>query len=145
MLQSHLIYCSNKMWPAISIRVVLVTCLVAPSVMWQPLLLPPGDCKTINAGRWWLVWATLNEMFSVVKCWFTRESHMKFSLLCRSPLPESTKSSNLQGYPYLSKPNFFQLDLETPSWNSGGTGGASATYISVAPPEVRGSLRWWGM
>ena len=42
-------------------------------VIWHPLWLPPSDHKTFKVGRWWIVHATLNWMFSVVptKCFYS--------------------------------------------------------------------------
>lgn len=46
-------------------RVVFVNCHTAPSVMWHLLWLPPSDYKTINVGWYWIVWATLYQIFCV--------------------------------------------------------------------------------
>ena len=62
----HMIKCDIKIGVGMLTRVVLVTCHVAPGVLWYPLLLPARDGKTIHVGQWWIVWATLNQ--SLVYC-----------------------------------------------------------------------------
>ena len=40
----------------------------------------PSDCKIIHEGRCWIVWATLHQMFSVVRAkvrWYTINHHLK--------------------------------------------------------------------
>ena len=39
---------------------------VAPSVVDTLSLVARNQCKTINVGWWWTVWATLNQIFSVL-------------------------------------------------------------------------------
>ena len=53
-------------WCVMLIWAVFMTCQVATSVTYYFLWLSFNYCKIVYVGWWWIVWATLNQMFSVV-------------------------------------------------------------------------------
>lgn len=79
------------------------------------------------------VWDEQFQLSRTVPCW----SHFLLpQMRCKSPLPKSVQTTNVLGYPYIFRPSYTHVELNTPGRRTGVQHEPNPLYLSFAPPEV---------